>query len=145
MLLFFVMIALSNGIFIILSRSVNGALSQVTSAFYASLVNHVIGFLFLSIIILFMSSLFTLDLTHIPLMAFCGGIIGAFFVVINSYVLPLLGATLTTILAIGGQVLSSFVIDIIQHGLPEHFYLQSLGVILILAAIGIRHIKPATS
>ncbi|SUC36753.1 Uncharacterized protein conserved in bacteria [Providencia rustigianii] len=78
MLLFFVMIALSNGIFIILSRSVNGALSQVTSAFYASLVNHVIGFLFLSIIILFTSSLFTLDLTHIPLMAFCGGIIGAF-------------------------------------------------------------------
>ncbi|KOO17759.1 membrane protein, partial [Morganella morganii] len=58
---------------------------------------------------------------------------------INSYILPLLGAALTTILAIGGQVLSGFIIDIIQHGMPPHLVMQITGVILILLAIGIRY------
>ncbi|MBG3039135.1 DMT family transporter [Proteus mirabilis] len=141
MLLLFVMIALSNGLCIILSRGINGRLAQSSNAFYASLVNHVIGFIFLSIIILLSPSTFMLDVANIPLIAFLGGIIGAFFVVINSYVLPQLGATLTTIFAISGQVLSSVVTDIIQHGLPQNIYLQLLGIILILAAISLRYIK----
>jgi len=135
------MIALGNGLCIILSRTINGRLAQVSNAFYASLVNHVIGFIFLCIIILLSPTTFVIDLTNIPLIALLGGVIGAFFVVINSYVLPLLGATLTTILAISGQVISSVVTDIIQHGLPNNIYLQILGIILILGAIGLRYIK----
>jgi len=135
------MIALSNGLCIILSRSINGRLAQVSNAFYASLVNHVVGFIFLSVIILLSSSNFVIDVTNIPLIAFLGGVIGAFFVVINSYVLPLLGATVTTILAISGQVISSVVTDIIQNGLPENIYLQLLGITLILVAISLRYIK----
>lgn len=141
MLFLFVMIALSNGLCIILSRGINGRLAQSSNAFYASLVNHVIGFIFLSIIILLSPSTFVLDVANIPLIALCGGVIGAFFVVINSYVLPRLGVTLTTILAISGQVLSGVVTDIIRHGLPQNIYLQLSGIILILAAISLRYIK----
>ncbi|UVO07717.1 DMT family transporter [Pectobacterium polonicum] len=143
MLLFFVMIALSNGLCIILSRAINGRLALVRNAFYASLINHVIGFIFLSVITLFASSTFAIDVTNIPLIAFLGGVIGAFFVVINSYVLPLLGVTFTTVLAISGQVISSVVTDIIQHGLPKNIHLQLLGITLILVAIGLRYIKKA--
>nr|WP_305071463.1 DMT family transporter [Providencia sp. wls1943] len=133
------MIALSNGICIILSRSINGKLSQVTNAFNASLINHVVGFLFLSVIIGFAQDSFNITFENIPLIAFVGGIIGACFVIINSYVLPLLGATLTTIFAISGQVLSSVIIDDVQHGLPEHWVLQLLGVIFIIGAIAVRY------
>lgn len=139
MLLFFIMIALSNGMCIILSRSLNGRLSQVSNAFYASLINHVVGFLFLSIIMWFAQIPFKIGYENIPLMAFTGGVIGACFVMINSYILPLLGATLTTIFAISGQVLSSVVIDIVQHGLPEQISVQLLGIIFIFAAIGVRY------
>lgn len=139
MLLFFIMIALSNGMCIILSRSLNGRLSQVSNAFYASLINHVVGFLFLSIIMWFAQIPFKIGYENIPLMAFAGGAIGACFVMINSYILPLLGATLTTIFAISGQVLSSVVIDIVQHGLPEQISVQLLGIIFIFTAIGVRY------
>lgn len=139
MILFFIMIALSNGICIILSRSINGGLSQVTNAFYASLINHVVGFLFLSMMIGLAQDSFNITFENIPLVAFAGGVIGACFVIINSYVLPLLGATLTTIFAISGQVLSGVIIDAAQHGLPEHWVLQLLGVIFILGAISVRY------
>lgn len=139
MLLFYITIALTNGICIIFSRSINGRLSQSRNAFYASLVNHIVGFLFLSVIVLFSLPHFPVNLHDIPLAAFSGGIIGAGFVVINSYILPMLGATLTTILAICGQILSGFIIDILQHGLPEHFLLQLTGILLILIAIGVRY------
>ncbi|EBV1760592.1 EamA-like transporter family protein, partial [Salmonella enterica subsp. enterica serovar Newport] len=53
MLLFYITIALTNGICIIFSRSINGRLSQSSNAFYASLVNHIAGFIFLSVVVLF--------------------------------------------------------------------------------------------
>lgn len=141
MLLFYITIALTNGICIIFSRSINGRLSQSSNAFYASLVNHIAGFIFLSVVVLFYLPQFPVTLNSIPLIAFTGGIIGACFVVINSYILPLLGATLTTILAICGQVLSGFIIDIIQHGMPSHLLMQITGVLLILLAIAVRYRK----
>ncbi|HCR4017362.1 TPA: DMT family transporter [Morganella morganii] len=109
MLLFYITIALTNGICIIFSRSINGRLSQSSNAFYASLVNHIAGFIFLSVVVLFY--------------------------------LPPFPATLTTILAICGQVLSGFIIDIIQHGMPSHLLMQITGVILILLAIAVRYRK----
>lgn len=117
MLLFYISIALTNGICIIFSRSINGRLSQSSNAFYASLVNHIAGFIFLSVVVLFYLPQFPVTLSNIPL----------------------LGATLTTILAICGQVLSGFIIDILQHGMPSHPVVQITGVILILLAIAVRY------
>ena len=140
MLLFYITIALTNGICIIFSRSITADYLQSSNAFYASLVNHIAGFIFLSVVVLFYLLQFPVTLNNIPLITFTGGIIGACFVVINSYILPLLGATLTTILAICG-VLSGFIIDIIQHGMPSHLLMQITGVILILLAIAVRYRK----
>ncbi|WP_353166031.1 DMT family transporter, partial [Providencia sp.] len=86
----YIFIALFNGVCIVMSRTLNGKLAQQRNAFYSALINHLIGFLFLTVIVLVLNQ-YQFNLTEIPLIAFVGGIIGAFFVVINSYVLPLLG------------------------------------------------------
>ncbi|WP_245006721.1 DMT family transporter [Erwinia persicina] len=43
--------SLLNGVCISLSRSLNGRLSMGRNAFYASLWNHIVGFIFLSLIL----------------------------------------------------------------------------------------------
>ncbi|CRL59371.1 DMT family transporter [Proteus vulgaris] len=108
----FILIALFNGVCIVTSRTLNGKLAQKNNAIYSSLINHLVGFLFLTFFVLWIKDYQTITLGSIPLIAFAGGIIGAFFVVINSYVLPLLGVMLTSVLAICGQMISSLVIDI---------------------------------
>ncbi|EKT62470.1 DMT family transporter [Providencia burhodogranariea] len=138
---FFVMIALVNGVCIVTSRTLNGSLAQSKNAFYASLVNHIVGFLFLSVVLIFRQELFVVDLRGIPYIAFVGGIIGAFFVVINSYVLPKLGVTLTTLLAISGQVVSGFVLDVINGHIGSSLTLQLIGLLLIIAGVFYQYFK----
>lgn len=140
-MLFFVMIALVNGICIVTSRTLNGALAMSKNAFYASLINHIVGFLFLSLVLIFQHKLFIVDLSEIPYIAFVGGIIGAFFVVINSYVLPKLGVTLTTLLAICGQVVSGFVLDVINGHVGSNLTLQLIGLLLIIAGVFYQYFK----
>lgn len=140
-MLFFVMIALVNGVCIVTSRTLNGVLAQSKNAFYASLINHIVGFLFLSLVLIFQHELFVVDLSEIPYIAFVGGIIGAFFVVINSYVLPKLGVTLTTLLAISGQVVSGFVLDVINGHVGSSLTLQLVGLLLIIAGVFYQYFK----
>lgn len=138
---FFVMIALVNGICIVTSRTLNGALAQSKNEFYASLINHIVGFLFLSVVLIFRHELLIIDLSGIPYIAFVGGIIGAFFVVINSYVLPKLGVTLTTLLAISGQVVSGFVLDVNSGHIGSSLTLQLIGLLLIIVGIFYQYFK----
>lgn len=129
---FYIFIALFNGICIVTSRILNGKLAQHHNAFYSALINHVIGFLFLTVIVLSLNQ-YQFNFNDIPLIAFVGGIIGAFFVVINSYVLPLLGVMLTSVFAICGQMISSLVIDMVNGIQSQNAYLQLIGVTLIIA------------
>lgn len=138
---FFVSIALLNGLCIVSSRTLNGALAQSKNAFYASLVNHVVGFLFLGLVLIFQGGLYIQNIHQIPLVAFVGGVIGAFFVVINSYVLPKLGVTLTTLLAISGQVVSSFVLDIFNGHTGSYLTLQLFGLMLIITGVLYQYMK----
>ncbi|WP_353244111.1 DMT family transporter [Providencia sp.] len=128
----YIFIALFNGVCIVTSRTLNGKLAQHHNAFYSALINHVIGFLFLTVIVLSLNQ-YQCNLNDIPIIAFVGGIIGAFFVVINSYVLPLLGVMLTSVLAICGQMISSLVIDMVNGIQSQNAYLQLIGVTLIIA------------
>lgn len=128
----YIFIALFNGVCIVTSRTLNGKLAQHHNAFYSALISHVIGFLFLTVIVLALNQ-YQFNLNDIPLIAFVGGIIGAFFVVINSYVLPLLGVMLTSVLAICGQMISSLVIDMVNGLQSQNAYLQLIGVALIIA------------
>lgn len=130
----YIFIALFNGVCIVMSRTLNGKLAQHCNAFYSALINHVIGFLFLTVIV-FALNQYQFNLTEIPLIAFVGGVIGAFFVVINSYVLPLLGVMLTSIFTICGQMISSLVIDMVNGIQNQNAYLQLIGVVLIIAGV----------
>lgn len=137
----FILIALFNGVCIVTSRTLNGKLAQNSNAFYSSLINHLVGFIFLTIFVLWIKDYHSIELSTIPLIALAGGIIGAFFVVINSYVLPLLGVMLTSVLAICGQMISSLVIDIFSGVGSNNLLLQIIGVLLIIGGVLIKFTK----
>lgn len=137
----FILIALFNGACIVTSRTLNGKLAQNSNAFYSSLINHLVGFIFLTIFVLWIKNYHSIELSTIPLIAFAGGIIGAFFVVINSYVLPLLGVMLTSVLAICGQMISSLVIDIFGGVESNNLLLKIIGVLLIISGVLIKFTK----
>ncbi len=137
----FILIALFNGVCIVTSRTLNGKLAQNSNAFYSYLINHLVGFIFLTIFVLWIKNYHSIELSTIPLIAFAGGIIGAFFVVINSYVLPLLGVMLTSVLAICGQMISSLVIDIFGGVESNNLLLQIIGVLLIISGVLIKFTK----
>lgn len=105
----FVFLGLLNGVCIALSRILNGQLSLSMGPFRASFVNHLIGFAFLS---LFMTALWSPPQFSSPsVVVYGGGVIGAFYVAINSLVMTKLGSTNAIILVIGGQMLFSLVLD----------------------------------
>lgn len=137
----FILIAVFNGVCIVTSRTLNGKLAQNSNAFYSSLINHLVGFIFLTIFVLWIKDYHSIELSTIPLIAFAGGIIGAFFVVINSYVLPLLGVMLTSVLAICGQMFSSLVIDIFSGVGSNNLLLQIIGILLIIGGVLIKFTK----
>ena len=137
----FILIALFNGVCIVTSRTLNGKLAQNSNAFYSSLINHLIGFIFLTIFVLWIKDYHSIELSTIPLIAFAGGIIGAFFVVINSYVLPLLGVMLTSVLAICGQMISSLIIDKCSGVESNNLLLQIIGILLIIGGVLIKFTK----
>lgn len=115
---FLILLALFNGVCISISRAVNGRLALDRGAFSASLCNHIVGFLFLSLL-LAASGGFSLDQTgQAPWGAYLGGAIGALFVALNSYVLPRLGAMRAALLIISGQMLAGVAIDSLNGGPP---------------------------
>ncbi|MFI6482463.1 DMT family transporter [Nonomuraea sp. NPDC050663] len=131
-MLFFVVLALSNGLLIGVSRTINGRLSTRRGAFAASVWNHVVGLAFLSVVLLVMR--IWPDVTQVPVAAYAGGVFGALFVAVNSYVFPRLGAMSAAVLVIAGQVLSAVVIDCVrQAALPSP--LRLAGVALVLAGL----------
>ncbi|CAI1002440.1 DMT family transporter [Serratia ficaria] len=136
---FLILLALFNGVCISISRAVNGRLALDRGAFSASLCNHIVGFLFLSLL-LAASGGFSLDQTgQAPWGAYLGGAIGALFVALNSYVLPRLGAMRAALLIISGQMLAGVAIDSLNGGPPAMAPL--FGVALILLGVYLARMK----
>ncbi|WP_211210607.1 DMT family transporter [Hahella ganghwensis] len=112
-------LALLNGGCIASSRVINGRLGMSTGPLRASLYNHLIGFGFLALLMLlgqlvmsWMSGGTTLNsLSQAPAVSYLGGVLGALFVAINSFVLPRIGVLRTTVLVIGGQMLAGVILD----------------------------------
>lgn len=127
-----IFLALLNGCCISFCRVLNGRLSQDTSAFYASFGNHVVGFIFLSLVVYFTSTVPVETIMDAPVIAWLGGVMGALFVALNSYVLSKVGATLTVILVITGQLLTGVVWDAISNGVE---LTPLLGILCILMGI----------
>ncbi len=129
-----VLIALAGGAAVGMSRSINGRLTMDKGAFSASFWNHFIGFALLTVYILLFHRVGLPLLGQTPLWAFCGGIIGAAFVAISSYVFPRIGANRSALLIIGGQMITGLLIDYLRG--TAHFHPGQLaGVALILFGI----------
>lgn len=130
----YIFIAILNGVFIVLSRVINGQLGSSIGPLKASLWNHVVGFIFLTFIAL-LNNEFRFDcITHVPFLAFTGGILGMLFVTINSYVFPKIGATMAVLLVISGQMILGVLISH-KNGAIIPIIGQLLGVISILIGI----------
>lgn len=107
----FIFLALLNGFFVGLSRAINGRLSEDIGAFKASFWNHIVGFLFLSILLIIMGTLEFQNNANIPIYAYVGGFLGAILVAINSYTFTKIGATKSLLLLISGQMITSVILD----------------------------------
>ncbi|OSN04684.1 hypothetical protein AU512_16185 [Lonsdalea iberica] len=138
----YIVIALFNGVCISLSRSINGRLSMECNAFYASLWNHIVGFVFLTLIIVVQGKGFSSFHFNAPFYAYLGGAMGALFVAINSYVLPRAGSTQAALMIISGQMISGVVIDQIIHP-ANNLWVDLLAVALIISGIGVSKISSA--
>jgi len=107
----FILFALLNGVLIALARNLNGRLAASRGAFFSSWINHLGGFAFITLMLLATQGL-TASLSEVPWYAFLGGVIGALYVGLNSYVVPRLGVTQATLLVIAGQLGVSVLIDV---------------------------------
>ncbi|MDO6706886.1 DMT family transporter [Photobacterium sp. 1_MG-2023] len=132
----FIILALLNGVCIGLSRVINGRLSVSLNAMKASCWNHLIGFIFLSILLFIVNinqEAFYLP-QKAPLIAFADGIIGVLFVALNSLVFPKLGATRTTLLVVSGQMMVGVMLTLSGQTLIK-MLCNLAGVALILLGI----------
>lgn len=131
-----IVLAMLNGIVVALGRTVNGRLGQYVGALQASFWNHLVGFVFLCLMMLALygAQIMQMNFADVPPLAWSGGLLGAFFVLLSSYVFPKLGAMKASMLIIAGQVLSSVVFDIMVQG-GEVRWIRVIGVVLITAGI----------
>lgn len=131
----FIILGLLNGFCITLSRVLNGQLSVRYGAFHASFVNHAVGFVSLSLLFIFVSK----PVNALPqdLTLYAGGVIGALYVAVNSFVMVRLGSTNSIVLVVAGQMLFGLFIEVYRFGF-EHVGGQFLGAVLIVTGVFIK-------
>lgn len=131
-MILYVLLAFLNGAVIGTSRAINGRLSATIGPFRASLWNHVVGFLLLTVILAVLGQ-WEFGSSP-PLAAYLGGFFGALFVAVSSYVFPRLGAMNAALMVISGQMISAVLIDWQSKGMTPNG-LRSLGVVIVLLGI----------
>lgn len=129
-----ILMALTAGVLIGVSRSLNGRLSLSTSPLTSSFWNHLVGFVFISGVALIFGGLMPDGLPNAPWTAWLGGTLGVLFVASGSWLITQIGATMTAILVIAGQMVSGVVLDFFM-GATEGLWYKALGVALILAGM----------
>ena len=110
-LLFFSFLACFSGVFLGINRVLLGHLCGFVGANRASIINHLGGALFLLPIILCKQILDVSAFTTIPWYYFFGGVLGAVFTPMTSFLVPRLGVMKSTILFISGQLITSVFMD----------------------------------
>lgn len=130
-------LALGAGVLVGVSRQLNGRLSLSTSPLVASLWNHAVGFVALTLLGLLIgglaiSSLVPPGAAEIPWYVFVGGPLGVIFVASGSWLIARIGAVNTTLLVIAGQMVSGVVLDLLRDRSPA-FWATALGIALIMA------------
>ncbi|MCC3768666.1 DMT family transporter [Streptomyces sp. UNOC14_S4] len=139
----YILLAFLNGAIIGTSRAVNGKLSTKVGPFKASLWNHVVGFLFLTLVLLVMNDWKFDEAGSAPFTAYLGGFFGALFVAVNSYVFPRLGAMTAALMVISGQMITAVLIDY-QSRDEAPGALRCLGVVIVIAGVYLSRVVSAS-
>ena len=116
--------AFTGGVFVALSRQINGRLSLSNSPLIASFWNHIVGFAVLTIIGLIVGGLIPPGAADAPWLAFIGGPIGVVFI----------ASVNTALLVISGQMVSGVVLDLFGDH-PPKLWASALGILLIIAGM----------
>lgn len=133
-MMLWIAIAVTGGVFVALSRQINGRLSLSNSPLIASFWNHIVGFTVLTVIGLLLGGLLPSGAADAPWYAFIGGPIGVVFIASGSWLIPRIGAVNTALLVISGQMVSGVVLDLFSDQ-PPRLWASLLGIILILAGM----------
>lgn len=133
-------LAITNGLIIVTSRVFNAKVGEYVSGAGASFWNHLTGFLFLIIILPMTTNLGQIQLSGLPFYIFLGGLIGAGYVAINSFLFPKVGTTKATVLIIAGQIFLGTMIDF-WNGKINNFAITLVGIGLIVIGMWIGNYK----
>ena len=131
-----VLFAFTAGLLVILSRQVNGRLSLSTSPLISSFWNHVVGFVFLSVVGALLGGLIPANLGDIPWWVYFGGPLGVIFVAAGSWLITRIGAVNSTLLVISGQMVCGVIFDYLR-GVPITLWASALGIVLIFAGMAL--------
>ncbi|KKB10083.1 DMT family transporter [Devosia chinhatensis] len=135
-MMLFVTYAIVAGALVGLSRQLNGRLAMSTTPLVASFFNHIVGFLFLTLLGLVLGNLILPGAGDAPWWVYLGGPLGVVFVTAGSWLIPRIGAVNSALLVIGGQMVSGVLFDLVR-GAPMTFWASALGVALILAGVAL--------
>ena len=103
-MILWIAMAFAGGLFVSLSRQINGRLSLSSSPLMASFWNHIVGFAVLTVIGIIVGGLIPPGAADAPWLAFIGGPIGVIFIASGSWLIPRIGAVNTALLVISGQI-----------------------------------------
>lgn len=131
-----IVLAFFNGFLIVTTRAVNANLGKYVSGAGASFWNHLVGFLFLALILPMFSVGTSVEIGGISLYLFLGGVLGAGYVAVNNLVMPQLGATKATVLVIAGQIIIGTIIDVANGGV-SNLSITVFGISLVLLGMWI--------
>ncbi|AWV40748.1 DMT family transporter [Bacillus sp. FSL W8-0445] len=144
----FMMLGLFAGMASPIQTSINSELrNAIHSPFIASLISFLVGMLVLLFLTSFIEHrrLFSNNLqtaktfvTSSPWWLWTGGILGVVFITSNILLLPIVGASLTVVLALSGQMIIALVIDHFGwFGIPKHRLnvQRILGIVLMITGI----------
>ncbi|MCF6460422.1 MULTISPECIES: DMT family transporter [unclassified Clostridium] len=98
------------GLLIAIMVTVNGVLSGYVGDYLGVLIIHIVGFISISLILIFRKKKFDLK-KDIPIYLFSGGAVGVFLVSFNNICFKNLGVSLTLSLGLFGQSIASVIID----------------------------------
>jgi bacterial/archaeal transporter family-2 protein len=133
MMVLLILIALTNGFLVGISRILNARLGKEVSPAGASVWNHLTGALIVGVLMLVLN-IENFQLMNIPYYAYLGGIIGAAYVTVSNFLIPKIGASKATVLMIAGQICLATLIDYLRNALNNPLIIIS-GIILIIAGV----------
>ncbi|MCR8998462.1 DMT family transporter, partial [Brevibacillus laterosporus] len=142
-MLFLFVLGIIAGMMVPIQTSINSRLGRFTeSSFYASTISFFVGTLFLLILnIIFNIQMFSSSFYaghSIDYHWWVGGLLGVCFLTGNLLLLPRLGAALTVVMTVAGQIIMGVIIDtlgLLGANQTSFTFLKGVGIIVLLFGI----------